>query len=115
MGRSEDIPKTVETLRWDLGEDFHDHTVEALYAEAARVSSRSAVVSEGAGRPRLDRILDRLVTNRWTGFPLMTLILAVVFWITIEGANVPSAYLASILLDTLHPILKDFGAGIGLP
>jgi len=115
MARREEILKTVESLRWDLGEDFHDHTVEALYAEAARISSRAAVVAEGAVRPRFDQILDRLVTNRWTGFPLMVLILAVVFWITIEGANVPSAFLASILLDTLHPILKDFGAGIGLP
>ncbi len=115
MARSEEILKTVESLRWDLGEDFHDHTVEALYAEAARISSRVAVVSEDAGRPRFDQLLDRLVTNRWTGFPLMTLILAVVFWITIEGANIPSAFLADILLDTLHPILKEFGAGIGLP
>lgn len=115
MARREEILKTVESLRWDLGEDFHDHTVEALYTEAARISSRAAIISEGAGRPRLDRILDRLVTNRWTGFPLMILVLAVVFWITIEGANVPSAYLASILLDTLHPILKDFGTAVGLP
>lgn len=115
MAQREEILKTVETLRWDLGEDFHDHTVEALYEEAARISSRAVIVAGNAGRPRWDRILDRIVTNRWTGFPLMFLILAVVFWITIEGANVPSAFLASILLDEIHPILKAFGENIGLP
>ena len=45
----------------------------------------------------------------------MFLILAVIFWLTIEGANVPSAMLASLLIDTFHPILKDFSLTIGLP
>jgi ferrous iron transport protein B len=45
----------------------------------------------------------------------MFLILAVVFWITIQGANVPSAFLSSILIETLLPIFKDFGSSIGLP
>ncbi|NJD19514.1 MAG: ferrous iron transporter B, partial [Gemmatimonadetes bacterium] len=63
----------------------------------------------------LDRALDRLLTNRWTGFPLMLGVLAAVFWITIEGANVPSSLLAALLLDTVHPWLKAVGAGMGLP
>jgi len=45
----------------------------------------------------------------------MFLILGVVFWLTIEGANVPSGLIASLLLDTIHPILKGFSASIGLP
>lgn len=36
------------------------------------------------------------------------MILAVVFWLTIEGANVPSGLIANLLVDTLHPLLKNF-------
>ena len=46
---------------------------------------------------------------------MMFLVLAVIFWLTIEGANVPSAMLASLLIDNFHPMLKDFSVTIGLP
>jgi len=38
-----------------------------------------------------------------------------VFWITIEGANVPSGMLAALLIDTFHPALKGVAASVGLP
>ena len=41
--------------------------------------------------------------------------LAVVFWVTIEGANVPSGMLATLLIDTTHPLLKAGSQSIGLP
>ncbi|MFQ8833504.1 MAG: hypothetical protein ACLR7U_11995 [Ruthenibacterium lactatiformans] len=37
-----------------------------------------------------DRKLDRILTSRRTGFPLMLLLLRGVFWLTSTGANVPS-------------------------
>jgi ferrous iron transport protein B len=63
----------------------------------------------------LDRTLDGVLTSRWLGFPLMLMILAAVFWITIEGANVPSGMLAALLIDTVHPALKALGDGLGMP
>jgi ferrous iron transport protein B len=45
----------------------------------------------------------------------MLLILAVVFWITIEGANAPSSLLAALLIDTTHPWLKGLAAAVGMP
>jgi ferrous iron transport protein B len=45
----------------------------------------------------------------------MLFMLTVVFWLTIEGANVPSAMLANLLIDSFHPVLKGFGATMGLP
>jgi ferrous iron transport protein B len=63
----------------------------------------------------LDRTLDRILTSRRFGFPVMGAILALVFWITIAGANVPSAMLATLLIDQVHPALVGFGATIGLP
>jgi len=45
----------------------------------------------------------------------MLLILSVVFWLTIEGANVPSAMLASVLIDKVHPFLVGAGSAVGMP
>ena len=53
------------------------------------------------------RTVDRILTSPYLGFPIMFLILGVVFWLTIEGANVPSGLIASFLLDTIHPVLKS--------
>lgn len=44
MSLREDVLKTAENLRWDLGERIHDHTVEALSAEASRISARTVSV-----------------------------------------------------------------------
>lgn len=113
--RREEVLRTAAALRWELGEEFHDHTVEAIYAEAARIAQKTVSLAGQKARVTFDRTLDKLLTNRWTGFPLMFLLLAVVFWITIEGANIPSAFLSNLLLDTFHPVLKSSGAAIGMP
>ena len=101
--------------RWKLGAGFHDLLAENLYREAERIAG--AVVrrdAKTAGRV-FDRKLDRWLTSRVTGFPLMLAILAAVFWTTIAGANVPSAMLATLLVDGLHPVLNDFGTWAGMP
>ena len=59
--------------------------------------------------------MDEWLTSRIFGFPLMLLILAVVFWLTIEGANVPSSILATVLIDNGHSALKALSLGIGVP
>ena len=111
----EAILSRAGSLRWDAGRDFHDDLVESIYTDAARIADR-AVTREGErGRFDLDRTIDRFVTSRWLGFPLMLLMLTVVFWLTIEGANYPSAMLATLLVDTIHPALKSGAAAIGVP
>ena len=63
----------------------------------------------------MDRKIDEIVTSKTWGFPIMFLLLGLVLWLTIEGANYPSAMLANILLDTIHPILKNLAATVGMP
>ncbi len=43
-----------------------------------------------------DRKIDKILTSKMFGFPIMLLLLAVVFWLTITGANYPSQFLSSI-------------------
>ena len=100
--------------RWSLRPGFHDAMAENLYREAARIAAAAAQKPERS-RATFDRKLDRWLTSRTTGFPLMLLILAAVFWVTIAGANVPSAMLAAMLVDGLPPLLHQFGAWAGMP
>ena len=109
------ILKAATRHRWTLKPGFHDALAENVYREAERIAG--ATVRQGTRRTgaRLDRALDRWLTSRVFGFPLMLAILAVVFWLTIAGANVPSAMLATLLIDQVHPMLNGFGSWAGLP
>ncbi|MYA12278.1 MAG: ferrous iron transport protein B [Gemmatimonadetes bacterium] len=109
------ILKAATRHRWTLKPGFHDALAENVYREAERIAG--ATVRQGTRRTgaRLDRALDRWLTSRVFGFPLMLAILAVVFWLTIAGANVPSAMLATLLIDQVHPVLNGFGSWAGLP
>ena len=108
----EGIIQTAAALRYELGGQLHDSTVEALYAEAGAIAGRSVIEHGRPRRPNFQRRLDMLLTSRLTGFPMMFLLLAVVFWLTITGANIPSQFLSSLLLDTLHPVLSNAGKAI---
>lgn len=112
---SENILSLANNLRWELGVNLHDAVIESIYEDASRIA-RKAVLSKGdKAAYSLERKIDQLVTSRWLGFPIMLFLLALVFWLTIAGANVPSGMLAALLLDTIHPALKSFAAAIGLP
>ena len=105
----------AQRLRWELPDDFQDKMTERTFHAAEQITATSQVRGLKKTSVDIDWALDRLLTNRWVGFPVMLLILAAVFWATIEGANVPSAMLASLLIDTMHPLLRSFGESTGLP
>lgn len=54
------------------------------------------VRSEKSDRQRRQRRLDRLLTSKSTGIPLMLLLFGLVVWLTVAGANVPSALLTAL-------------------
>jgi len=110
-----DVLNAARELRAGLGEDLHDHLSEALYTDAARLADRAVIRPDERPRFDLDRTLDRLLTSRVLGFPIMAALFTLVFWITIAGANVPSSMLATLLVDTIHPALKSGAASLGFP
>lgn len=113
LSTGEQLVSWFETQRAGLGEDFYSRLVGRLHAEAARIAT--AVTSRSNRRWTLDSTIDSLVTSRWFGFPVMLALLAILFWITIAGANVPSAMIATLLLEKVYPLLKAGAAAIGLP
>ncbi len=104
----------AERLRWQIGGSFHEQLMESIYTEAAQLADRAVTRPDGEPRFDLDRTIDRLVTSRIFGFPLMILLFTVVFWLTIAGANTPSSWLATLLTDWGHSFLKDMAARIGM-
>ncbi len=115
LNKSKSIITLANNLRWEAGENFHDKLMESIYANAAELTKRSVKTSAGKPSFTLDRTLDKIVTSPVFGFPVMFIVLAVIFWLTIEGANVPSGLLASLLIDNFHPALNDFAISIGSP
>ncbi len=113
--KREAILSAANNLRWEVGENLHDNLIESIYTNASRISGKAVTAPGEKIRFSWERNLDRLLTSRYLGFPVMFLILGIVFWLTVEGANVPSGMLASLLIDTLHPVIKAFSLSIGLP
>lgn len=70
-----------------------DLTVSAL-VHSAEAICRGAVGREGAQYSDFDRRLDKVLTSKFTGYPVMLALLALVFWLTISGANYPSELLS---------------------
>ena len=68
------------------------------------------VRSERADRRRRQQRLDRLLTSKTTGIPLMLLLFGLVVWLTVAGANVPSAMLTA-LFARIGEMLEDCLAG----
>lgn len=83
-----------DKLRRRLDGSFRDYMVASLYEKAGQIAVRS-VREHGSGKWDLDQRIDRIVTSRWLGLPVMLLLLGGVFWVTILGANVPSQMLAN--------------------
>ncbi len=68
-------------------------------AERVTLAERYAaqvVRSQEAGRLRRQRRIDRLLTAKSTGIPLMLLLFGLVVWLTVAGANLPSALLTEL-------------------
>ena len=73
---------------------LNDSMVSTIYSRAEEIAGR-VVTREGNPKIDWDKKLDDILTSRFFGFPSMLLLLAVIFWITVAGANVPSEILAT--------------------
>lgn len=80
--------------------------------DSAAVARRAAEIADArlSCRPEdvhaRDRRLDRLLTSPTVGIPVMLLLLGLVFWLTIWGANAPSALLSRGLMALQAPVRR---------
>ncbi len=111
----DEILSTAQNLRWKVGGDFHEKIMETTFTEAASIADRAVTRSGEKPRFDLDRTIDKIVTSKIWGFPLMLLLFALVFWLTIIGANYPSQLIAELLIGRIYPILHEVADAINLP
>lgn len=102
-----------ERLR-GIGLDSEAINAEAVHtiSEYAAAICRRAIKRTGKESPASSRA-DRILCGRLTGFAAMAMLLAVIFWITIVGANYPSEALSSLFgkfEGVLHRALAAVGA-----
>ena len=94
-------------------ESFRDEIVTTIIKRAEKIGSR-VVTYESSNYSNKDRKIDKILTSRTFGIPIMILLLGVVFWLTITGANYPSAMLSKGLF-WIESKLSEFLIGIGTP
>ena len=93
-------------------EKIEDAIVSAIVKEAEYACE--GVVKSGEKKISIDRKIDRVLTGKWLGFPVMLCLLAVVFWLTIVGANDVSALLSQALY-WVQERLTEFFISVNAP
>lgn len=71
--------------------------------------SKQVVTKQDNKYVKRERKLDRILTNKITGIPIMLLLLFVIFWLTIVGSNYPSQILSNFLFsleESLYNLLS---------
>ncbi|CUH94709.1 Ferrous iron transport protein B homolog [Propionispora sp. 2/2-37] len=88
-----EICTVADKLRLSSGNTFSDQIVSDIYANAEQIAHK-VVRSQMQTKANWETKVDDILTSRLFGYPIMLALLGMVFWITIEGANVPSGLLA---------------------
>lgn len=77
-----------------LRSDFRDKIVSTILMHAEKVCNEVCSYSNRNYNLR-DRKIDRILTSKIFGIPIMIAFLGIVFWLTITGANYPSELLSN--------------------
>ncbi len=93
--------------------NIKDRIVSGIYQQAEGISAQ-VVRTENLYQTSLEARLDGILTSHWLGFPIMLLLLTLVLWITITGANYPSQLLAGGLFWLEGQLLHLFAVW-GMP
>lgn len=78
-----------------IAASLSDTAVNRLIRTAEAIAARTVTVHNPHYREK-DIRLDKFLTSRLTGYPVMILLLAFIFWLTISFSNYPSAMLSSL-------------------
>ncbi len=92
---------------------FRDEIVTTIVRRAEKIGIKVVTYNRSKYSLR-DRKIDKILTSRTWGIPIMILLLGVVFWLTITGANYPSGLLSKGLF-WIEEKLSQFVIGVGAP
>lgn len=87
------IGNPLESLEKSSESYLSDAMTRTRIQRAEQIAAATVCYGKGQYSER-DRRLDQIFTSPKTGYPLMILLLAVILWLTIAGANYPSELLS---------------------
>lgn len=93
--------------------NIRDEFTKINYDIASSLSEKCTKIKSKNKMDR-DEKIDKILTSKYFGMPIMLILLALILWITIEGANYPSELLSNFLFG-LQPHLTDTLNSIGTP
>ncbi|MGI5851341.1 MAG: ferrous iron transport protein B [Caldicoprobacterales bacterium] len=100
----ESMGEEINRARLMLGEEgldqdgLRDSIVSSIVGTAEEIGRDTVYFADREYR-KLDYRIDRILTSRAFGIPIMIALLGLIFWITIEGANYPSQLLSKGLFQ----------------
>ena len=92
---------------------FRDFIVSEIVKNAETVANDVCTFTRSSHSFK-DRKIDKILTSKKFGIPIMLLFLALIFWITIVGANYPSQFLFDIFA-TIQEKLLIKASTFGIP
>ena len=95
--------KQDEKLREKISEDNYNYANEL----------KQKYIKEDIKKLNRDKRIDDIITSKKFGIPIMLFLLGIIFWITIQGANLPSQVLSDILFGFQYK-LNDIFIGFGV-
>ncbi len=93
--QNQDIKEYLSNIKYELKKEdisennFKDKVVSDIMKKAEDIT-QDVCTFENKDYGARDRKIDRILTSKTFGIPIMILFLGVIFWITIVGANYPS-------------------------
>ncbi|MFV0313775.1 MAG: nucleoside recognition domain-containing protein, partial [Anaerotignum sp.] len=86
---------------------LNDKIVSSLIKKSEKIC-QDVVSFEKKGYNAFDRKLDKILTSKATGYPIMLALLAFIFWLTITGANYPCLILSDGLFWFQEQLTRFF-------
>lgn len=80
--------------------------LEKIFESAHRIASEACTIEKENYNER-DKNIDKILTSKRYGIPIMILFFCLIFWITIVGANYPSMWLSNFF-ESVEPLLTNF-------
>lgn len=96
--------ETEKSLYFNQDESIREKISEDNYNYANKLKQK--YVKEDVNKLNRDKKIDDIVTSKKFGIPIMLALLGLIFWITIQGANIPSQILADLLFGLQYKLDK---------
>lgn len=98
--------KILKDIKKDLkNKDIKALITENVVNEASRIADK-VITYHNKDYQKKDRIIDKIVTNKYFSIPIMLIMLLFVFWLTIVGTNYFSGILYDFLFSFEKPLLN---------